>query len=136
MNIAIPVIDTASNKNTIAPGLNVNGCVCLYDCERNTGLWIKTLDLASNMGELLPALEQRSVSVVITGKIHPMALKVLVNKGFEVYRPQGSELDKNIGLYHNNALVRFGMDEAMDFATACGGACNTCSSDCDSEPRT
>ncbi len=130
MNIAIPILDTESNSNTIASGLNVNGCICLYDCERNALRWMKTLDLAENMGELLPALEQKSVSAIITEKIHPMALKVLVNKGFEVYRSQGNELDLNIRLFNEKALIPFNMEAAMDFATVCGGKCNSCETEC------
>jgi len=130
MNIAIPILDTELNKNIIASNLDVNGCICLYDCDRDAGLWIKTMDLAPNMGKLLPALEQKTVSAIITEKIHPMALKILVNKGFEVYRSQGNELTKNIRLFNEKALIPFNMEAAMGFAAVCGGECNSCGTEC------
>ena len=133
MKIAIPILDTENNRNTIAASLNVNGSLYLYDSETKSELWLKTLELAANMGELLPALELRTISAIITEKIHPMALKVLVNKGFEVYRSKGNELDKNIRLFNEKALNLFNMDVAMDFATVCGGECNSCETECKDE---
>ena len=59
---------------------------------------MKTLELAPNMGELLPALERENVSTIISRQVQPMALKVLVNKGFSVYKSIGDLLDENICL--------------------------------------
>jgi len=136
MSIAIPTQDINTNKNTIASGLNVNGSICLYDIDSKSGSWIKTTDLAPNMGELLPALEALAISVIITRQIHPMALKILVNKGFEVYKAVGNNLTENIDYYSNNMLELFSHDAAMELATVCGGECTTCETDvCDEEKK-
>lgn len=58
MKIAIPVVDLNLKRNRIAGGLNVIGQICIYDLAKQEGIWMKTLDLAPNMGELLPALER------------------------------------------------------------------------------
>jgi predicted Fe-Mo cluster-binding NifX family protein len=136
MNIAIPIIDTGVNKNTIASGLNVDGCLYLYDMNLKTETRIKTTDLAPNMGDLLPALEALTVSAIITRQIHPMALKILVNKGFEVYKSTGNKLAENIMLLQENKLELFSHEAAMELATICGGECTTCKTDvCDDEKK-
>ncbi len=136
MNIAIPTQDTTSNKNTIASSLNVNGSICLYNLDSKSGNWLKTIDLAPNMGELLPALEALAISVIITRQIHPMALKILVNKGFEVYKAVGNTLTENIDYYSNKKLGLYSHDAAMELASVCGGECTSCETDvCDEEKK-
>lgn len=136
MKVALPIIDIASNRNVLASGLNANGSICLYDTVSKSGNWIKTTDLASNMGELLPALERLEISVIITIQIHPMALKVLANKGFEVYKAKGNLIEENIEYYQNKKLDLYSYEAAMKLATVCGGECSTCSTDvCDDEKK-
>jgi len=131
MKIAIPVVDTNLLRNRIAGSLNVIGFVCIYDTVIGEGRWMKTLDLAPNMGELLPALERENISTIISRQVQPMALKVLVNKGFFVYKSNGDMLDDNIGLLIKNELFLFDMEAAMANAAVCGGACDSCSTDCE-----
>jgi len=133
MKIAIPVIDIKLRKNHIAGSFNVIGFICIYDTEIHAGRWMKTLELAPNMGELLPALERESVTTVITSQVQPMALKVLTNKGFRVFKSNGNLLDENIGKFINNELIPFDMEAAMANAAVCGGSCAVCSTDCDEE---
>jgi len=136
MNIAIPIQDIKTNKNLIASGLNANGSICLYNIDTNIGNWLNTKDLAPNMGELLPALEALAVSVIITRQIHPMALKILANKGFNVYKAIGNQLEDNIQLYQNSKLDLYSHEAAMELATVCGGECTSCSTDvCDEEKK-
>jgi len=131
MKIAIPVVDTNLLRNRIAGSLNVIGFVCIYDTVIGEGRWMKTLDLAPNLGELLPALERENISTIISRQVQPMALKVLVNKGFFVYKSNGDMLDDNIGLLIKNELFLFDMEAAMANAAVCGGACDACSTDCE-----
>ena len=131
MKIAIPVLNTDLQKMSIAPSLSVLGSLCIYDTTKNEGRWMKTLDLASNMGELLPALERENVSTIITRKLQPMALKVLANKGFCVFKAAGNRLEENIQLFGLNELAHFDMEAAMQFATICGGECDDCKTDCE-----
>jgi len=133
MKIAIPVIDKDLRRNRIAGSLNVIGYICIYDTDIREGRWMKTLELAPNMGELLPALERENVSTIISRQVQPMALKVLVNKGFSVYKSIGDLLDENICLLIKNELITFDMEAAMVNAAACGGACEVCSTDCEEE---
>jgi len=135
MKIAIPVIDNERYRNQIAGSLTVIGSLCIYDTDLSNGSWMKTLDLAPNMGELLPAFERNNISTIITKQIHPMALKVLVNRGISVYKSIGTELDKNILLLSNNELIPFDMEAAMKFATVCGGECSDCKTDCEDEKK-
>ncbi|MDD3080508.1 MAG: hypothetical protein PHH37_15590 [Paludibacter sp.] len=136
MKVAIPIIDTEVNRNVLSGGLNVNGSICLYDVDAKSGSWLKTTDLAANMGDLLPALEAKMISVIITRQIHPMALKVLVNKGFEVYKAKGNGLDDNIRFYAEKQLDIYSYEAAMELADVCGGECNTCSTEaCDDEKK-
>ena len=131
MKIAIPIVDLNLQRNIIAGGLSVTGYISIFDPILHETTWMKTLDLAPNMGELLPALERKKVSTIITRQIHPMALKVLVNKGFNVYKSKGDELDLNIQLFANNELIPFDMETAMQYATICGGECGECKTDCE-----
>ena len=131
MRIAIPVIDKELQRNQIAGSLNVIGFLCIYDTDLHEGRWMKTLELAPNMGELLPALERENVSTVISRQVQPMALKVLVNNGFSVYKSIGMMLDENIGMFINNELTAFDMEIAMANAAVCGGSCGVCSTDCE-----
>jgi len=133
MKIAIPVIDKELQSNHIASSFNVIGFICIYDTEIRVGRWMKTLELAPNMGELLPALEREKVSTVISRQVHPMALKVLVNKGFRVYKSFGNLLDENIGRFLNNELIPFDMEAAMVNVADCGGSCAVCSTECNEE---
>ena len=131
MKIAIPVINTDLQRNSIAGNLSVLGSLCIYDTAKNLGSWMKTLDLAPNMGELLPALEREKVTAIITRQLQPMALKVLVNKGFEVYKADGNQLEDNLMLFNMNELAKFDMGAAMEFATVCGGECDDCKTECE-----
>jgi len=133
MKIAIPVVDKELQRNHIAGSFNVIGFICIYDTEIHVGRWMKTLDLAPNMGELLPALELEKVSTVISSQVQPMALKVLVNKGFRVYKSIGNLLDENIGKFINNELFPFDMEAAMTNTAVCGGSCAVCNTDCAEE---
>jgi len=131
MKIVIPVVDVSTRKNQIAGGLNVTGHLCIYDNVSKEGNWMKTTDLAPNMGELLPALERENVTTIISRQVQPMALKVLVNKGFSVYKSESDVLDDNIILFNNNELSLFDMESTMNDAAACGGACNSCVVECE-----
>jgi|GEM_PF-437300 len=134
MRIVIPVIDLEEKKHLISGGLNSTGQLCIYDTITEEFLWLKTSKLAQNMGELLPALEQQEISVIITSKIQPMALKVLVNKGFKVYKSEGILLNENIKHYNQKNLSFFDMESAMSDALLCGGSCAVCSTDCQESP--
>jgi len=131
MRIVIPVVDLDEHKNRISGGLNATGQICLYDSVTEEFLWIKVSKLAVNLGELLPALEQQDISVIITSKIQPMALKVLVNKGFKVYQSQGDLLQENLDYFHQKTLQCFNMESSMSDALICGGPCAVCSTDCE-----
>jgi len=130
MKIAIPVKDRELQRNCIAGNLNVIGYLCIYDTEKQEGCWMKTLELASGMGELLPAMDRNNISVIITKQLHPMALKVLVNRGVEVFKAEGDELDSNIKFFSDNKLNKFDMETAMQFASVCGGECDACKKEC------
>lgn len=127
MKIAIPIIDATENKYMLANGLSVTGFLCLFDIDKNAGRWVKTLDLAPDMGQLLSELERKAVGAIITSKIHPMALKVLVNKGFDVYQSGGETVGENIRLYNESKLKKFSYKKAMDFANICDSECGDCS---------
>ena len=133
MKIAIPVIDKELNRNRIAVSLSVIGFVCIFDTEIGEGRWMKTHDLAPSMGELLSALEMENISTIISRQVQPMALKVLVNKGFTVYKSIGDLLDENIGFLIKNELITFNMETVMANAAICGGTCEICSTDCEEE---
>jgi len=135
MKIAIPVVDLNLHKNRIAGSLNVIGQLCIYDSDKQQGVWMKTLDLAPNIGELLPALERNEVSTIITRQVLPMALKVLVNKGFDVFKSKGEALEDNVKMFINNELSLFDMNAAMENATICGGECGDCKTDCEEEKK-
>jgi len=130
MKIAIPIVNIDIMKNNIASSLSVVGSICIYDTETDVANHMRTLDLAPNMGELLPALAFEGVRVIVSQQVHPMALKVLVNSGFKVFRASGVDVDKNIQMYKAGELMKFDMGGAMEFADACGGACDACDVEC------
>jgi len=133
MKIAFPTMDTDGNKNILANGLSATGYLCLYDCESMSGEWLPTLKLAPNMGELLPELSRQRVHVIITEHIHPMALKVLVGKGFEVFKATSKLLDENLHFYLENKLTEYSYESAMELANVCDAECSSCSTECKSE---
>lgn len=130
--VAIPVKNLDSGRNHIAKTLDANGHLCLYDKDTTELHWLKVSDLAANLGDLLPALEQQSVTEILSANMHPMALKVLVNKGFKVYRTHGSNLRYNLSLWKAERLPIFGMQALMAEAQLCGGACDSCDTTCES----
>lgn len=136
MKIAIPVIDNKLQRHRIAGGFSVIGYLCIFDTEKQEALWMKTIDLAANMGDLLPALERENISNIITRQIQPMALKVLANRGFNVFKSNGDSLDVNIHFLSKNELMPFDMDAAMEFASVCGGECGDCKTECEDEKKT
>lgn len=135
MRIAIPVKNLDSGRNSIAKTLDANGHLCLYDTQTSELKWLKVSELASNLGELLPALEKHSVTEICSVGMHPMALKVLVNKGFIVYRAQGSNLRYNLSLWKAERLSTFGMKELMAETMGCGGGCESCETDCETTEK-
>jgi Uncharacterized conserved protein len=136
MKIAIPIADLAENKKVISGGFNSTGQICIYDNDTNEIVWMKTTDLATNIGDLLPALLQKRVSDIITYRIQPMALKVLENKGFNVYKSKGTLLDENIICYNQKELPLFDMKSAMAEAISCKEACSNCRVSCGVEENT
>jgi predicted Fe-Mo cluster-binding NifX family protein len=131
MKIAIPVMDLHHNKFMIANSLSVLGYLCIYDMVKDGLKWKQTLDYASSMGELLPALEKQDVSVFIVKNILPMALKVLLNKGFIVYKAKGDNLETNISFSVNGNLDFYDYEQALVDKISCGGTtCGSCSLDC------
>jgi len=132
MRVAIPVKNLDSGRNNIANTLDANGHLCLYDKDTTELHWLKVSDLAVNLGELLPALEKHSVTEILSVNMHPMALKVLVNKGFSVYRTNGSNLRYNLSLWKAERLRKFEMKELMTETQLCGGGCESCDTTCDS----
>lgn len=135
MRIVLPVVDLEENKNLIFGGLNATGQICIYDTITEEFLWIKISNLAENLGELLPALEKQEIAVIITSKIQPMALKILVNKGFEVYKSEGDEVKENILHFNKKRLTIFDMESALSDSLLCGGSCAVCSTDCQETPE-
>jgi predicted Fe-Mo cluster-binding NifX family protein len=136
MKLAIPIIDTEINRDVLSAGLNANGSICLYDVEDHSAACMRTSELAENMGDLLPELASRQISAIITLQVHPMALKILINKGFTVYKAKGNQLKENIQLFQNKMLEQYSHEASMELATVCGGECTTCSTDtCDEEKK-
>lgn len=133
MKIAIPVVDTDKKKNIIAAGLNVLGSLCIYDPDVQTSIWVKILDLAPNMGMLLPALEEKKVLVIISQQVHPIALKVFVKSGFDVFRAIGRDVKTNLQLWESGKLVMFNIESNIDFSEECGDTCDSCIDECDYE---
>lgn len=131
LKVAIPVKNSDSGRNNIAKTLDANGHLCLYDKETFELNWLKVSDLAANLGDLLPALEQQSVTEILSVNMHPMALKVLINKGFRVYRTQGSNLRYNLSLWKAERLSKFGMQDLMAESQLCSGACSSCDTTCE-----
>ena len=130
MKIAIPVIDNSEHKYDIANGFNSTGSLCLYNKDSDQYSWIRIADLASNMGELLPALISKDVDNVITKHIHPMALQVLILKGVKVYLSEGFNLKENIDLFNQSKLQMCDAISSYADIQICGGECSVCSTEC------
>jgi hypothetical protein len=132
MRVAIPVTDLSANgRQVVAATLNATGYMCLYDLETTNYQWLRVSELAPNLGELLPALGHRSVTDIISVKMQPMALKVLVNKGFKVFKSSGNNLDENIRLYIAHHLTCFEMEQLLAETDHCSGACGDCDTTCE-----
>jgi len=135
MKIAIPVTDLNSGRNTIAATLSATGQLCLFDRESNDLSWMKVSDLAVNLGDLLPALEKRSITDILSANMQPMALKVLVNKGFRVYQSNGTDLFENLNSWKDERLSYFNMQQLLSETNACGGVCDSCNTTCETSEK-
>lgn len=133
MKIAIPVTDNSEHKYDIANGFNSTVSLCLYNQESERYSWMQISELAANMGELLPALVSQKVDSIITKHVHPMALQVLVNKGFRVYQSEGPDLMDNIGLFNESRLRTYDIISSYTDGKICGGECSACSTECNEE---
>jgi hypothetical protein len=132
MRVAIPVTDlSADGRQVVAATLNATGYMCLYDLETDSCQWLSVSELAPNLGELLPALGHRSVTDIISVNMQPMALKVLVNKGFKVFKSSGNNLYENIRLHTAHHLTCFDMEQLLAETNLCSGACGDCDTTCE-----
>jgi predicted Fe-Mo cluster-binding NifX family protein len=130
MKIAVPVMDLNHNKFQIANSLSVLGYLCIFDMVKNELRWKQTIDYAPSMGELLPALEQQDVSIIIVKNILPMALQVLTHKGFQVFKAKGDNLEANISYSINGALEIYEYEQALSNTKTCGNSCDSCYLEC------
>lgn len=135
MRIAIPVKNLDSGRNNIADTLDANGHLCLYDKSTTEIHWMKVSDLAANLSDLLPALEKHAVTEILSVNMHPMALKVLVSKGFCVYRTRGSNLRYNLSLWKAERLPKFDLKTLMTESQRCGGGCERCDTACETDHK-
>lgn len=131
MRIAIPVLNLGKGKYIIAETLNAKGQLCIYERETQKSQWLKISDLVSDLNELFSTFQQKSITDIISTKMQPMALKILVDKGFQVYQSQGNDLNKNIDLHEKGQLFKFDMQHLLANINLCEGACNTCDTSCD-----
>jgi hypothetical protein len=131
MRIAIPVLNLGKGKYTIVETLNAKGQLCIYEGETQKSQWLKISDLVSDLNELFSTFQQKSITDIISAKMQPMALKILVDKGFQVYMSQGNDLKKNIDLHEKGQLYKFDMQHLLANINLCEGACNTCETSCD-----
>jgi hypothetical protein len=132
MRIAVPVSDlSADGRQRVAATLSATGFLCLYDQEAQNYQWLNVSELAPNLGELLPALENSTVTDIISANMQPMALKVLVNKGFNVFKSNGHNLDENLRLHAIHSLSRFNMEQLLSEKDLCSGACGDCDTTCE-----
>ena len=131
MKVVIPVVDKDSHKYSIAGGFNETSCLCVYDSLQNDLVWYDVASLSQNMNNLVPELKRRELVNVVTQGMQPMALNVLNNSGFTVYKAMGDSLMLNIELFNKECLPIFNMNLSFEGVKSCGGGCSSCgSSDC------
>lgn len=129
MKVFVPVIDSSSHRYEIAAGFSESGSVCIIDTADNRVIWYKPSGMPFNFNEMMEELKLNGVVNIITSTIQPMALKVLINKGFKVYRSVGTDLLANLELLKNLCLPLIGYEDALnEIQSSCGKSCNSCHS--------
>lgn len=129
MKVLVPVVDSLSHKYEIAPGFSESCSVCIIDASSNEVIWYKPASLSVDFFAMMEELKQTGVVSIITSTIQPMALKVLNQKGFKVYRSVGNDLHANLELFEMLCLPLIGYGEALNqIESFCGQSCATCKS--------
>lgn len=122
MKTIIPVI----NGKCIADGFISTPDVCLYEMEtseREESLFKEVVEPGKG---ILSQFEEKKINGAIVAHIQLMALKVLSEKGFVVYKSDGRDLEHNLRLLKENKLKPFPPLEARENGTVCSGECDTC----------
>ena len=129
MKVFVPVIDSASHRYEIAGGFSQSCSVCIYDTSDNHVTWYDPSGLPVDFSEILEELKLNGVVNVIATAMQPMALKVLSNGGFRVYRSVGNDLLTNLELLKMRCLPLYGYEEALsEVHSFCATSCDSCSS--------
>lgn len=129
MKVLIPIVDSLSHKYEIAPGFSESCSVCIMDASSNEVIWYKPASLSVDFFAMMEELKQAGVESIITSSIQPMALKVLNQKGFKVYRSVGNDLHANLELFELLCLPLIGYGEALkEIGSLCAKSCASCKS--------
>ncbi|MCK9159236.1 MAG: hypothetical protein WCR45_01290 [Bacteroidaceae bacterium] len=125
MKVIIPI----SKNKCIADGFNTTADVCVFDTETEATTFTFWKEIIPSGSSILAQFEKMKIAGAIVGHIQLMALKVLSEKGFVVYKSQGRILQQNLMLLKENKLTLYPPIEAMENGVICSGECNSCTNE-------
>ena len=128
MKVMIPVKDDLQNKFEMADGFHNIEFVCIYDSNLNKSEWLSAKDISETVGGLNTALLEKEVDSIISTKITPMVLTMFRRNGIHVFKAQSNDVSKNIGLFQNNELSIFTVEESRQIQNCDSGSCSSCGS--------
>ena len=128
MKIFIPVTDSIKKRYKIASGVNESGTVCIFNSDDNQLTWYEAKDNNSSFPDMLADLKSANITDIIINKVFPLALKILTNNGFTVYKSVGDDLITNLELFKMKCLPIYQMEEALTEHSSCSRTCTSCAS--------
>jgi len=129
MKIIIPVTKNIADQNEIALGFHNAKNLCIYDSDKNTFDYLNASQIADEDIDLTISLKYIGVSAVISQTLPRMALSMFTGNGFNVFKAQGADLNKNIKLFLNKKLEPFSV-KLSNPRVGCGESCESCDSTC------
>lgn len=127
MKVILPTI--GFDSDTLADSFHNAEYTCIYDKENNSSEKLTASSISETPDNMSIVLKQKGIKNVISKSIPPMALKLFVDLGFNVYKAEGDSVEENILLFKEDKLKSF---TEIEFAatSSCTSSCSSCSSSC------
>ncbi len=127
MKILFPVVDNDKNKEVLASGFFETKNVCVFDSDTLQCQHLNIDELGSSMRNLPMALKELNINSIISTKIRPLALQILMRCGLDIYKAKGTDVEENLGLFQGGFLTKYSIESSRELL-ACNGTCSSCSS--------
>ena len=126
----LPVKDGLLHRFEMADGFHNIHFVCIYDSVSNSGEWLSAKEITETYDGLHDGLVDKNVFSIISKNISPMVLTMFRRNGIDVYKAESDDVLKNLGLFKNNQLEIFTLEESRQTQSCDSSSCSSCGSKC------